>query len=72
MVREIMGSKALWRWAQFNYYTISENKALFIQKERFYGLLVPIFSNLLIDTKFGFKLMNNALKQEAEEKATHI
>ncbi|MGF7117062.1 SRPBCC family protein [Methanobacterium oryzae] len=47
---------------------ISENKVLFIQKERFYGVLVPILSNLLKDTKSGFELMNQALKQEAENK----
>lgn len=51
---------------------ISENKVLFIQKEKFYGLLVPIFSNLLKDTKSGFELMNNALKHEAEEKAVQV
>lgn len=41
---------------------INDNKVLFIQKERFYGILVLILSNLLKDTKFGFELMNNALK----------
>jgi hypothetical protein len=51
---------------------ISENKVLFIQKEKFYGLLVPIFSNLLKDTKSGFELMNNSLKHEAEEKAAQV
>ena len=47
---------------------IDDNKTLFIQKERFHGLLVPLLSNLLKNTKSGFELMNNALKQEAEEK----
>jgi hypothetical protein len=47
---------------------IDGNQVLFIQKERFYGLLVPILSNLLKDSKSGFELMNHALKKEAEEK----
>lgn len=51
---------------------ISENKVLFIQKERFSGLLVPIFSNLLKDTESGFKLMNKALKEESEKKRSHL
>lgn len=47
---------------------ISHDKVLFIQKERFNGLLVPFFSGLLKDTESGFEMMNNALKQIAEEK----
>lgn len=45
---------------------INENKVLFIQKEEFKGLFVPLFSRLLKDTESGFKLMNQALKREAE------
>jgi len=41
---------------------------LFIQKERFSGLLVPILSGMLKDTESGFELMNQALKEEAEKK----
>ena len=47
---------------------ISSDKVLFIQKERFTGLLVPFFSGLLKDTESGFMLMNKALKREAERK----
>ncbi|MGB7969823.1 MAG: SRPBCC domain-containing protein [Methanobacterium sp.] len=47
---------------------IEENKVLFIQKEQFNGLLVPLFTNMLKDTKLGFQMMNQKLKQKAEEK----
>jgi len=46
---------------------ISENKVLFIQKEKFSGLFIPFFSGLLKDTKSGFEMMNLALKKEAEK-----
>jgi len=36
--------------------------------ERFSGLLVPLFSNMLNNTKSGFQMMNEKLKQEAEKK----
>ncbi|MGZ7108407.1 MAG: SRPBCC family protein [Methanobacterium sp.] len=45
---------------------LSDKKTLFIQKERFNGILVPILSNLLKDTESGFEMMNQALKQKAE------
>jgi hypothetical protein len=48
---------------------ISDNKTLFIQKEKFSGILVSFLSNLLKDTKSGFELMNHALKQESEVKS---
>ena len=47
---------------------ISENKVLFIQKERFSGLFVPFLSGTLKDTQSGFEMMNHALKEEAENK----
>ena len=47
---------------------ISENKVLFIQKERFSGLFVPFLSGTLKDTESGFEMMNHALKEEAENK----
>jgi hypothetical protein len=47
---------------------IDENKVLFIQKERFNGLLVPLFTNMLKDTKSEFQMMNQKLKQESEKK----
>lgn len=46
---------------------INENEVLFVQKERFNGLLVPLFRNLLKDTKSGFQMMNQELKQKAEK-----
>ncbi len=45
---------------------LNEDKVLFIQKERFTGLLVPLFTNTLKDTKSGFEMMNEKLKQKAE------
>ena len=45
---------------------IDENKVLFIQKEKFTGLIVPLLSGMLKDTEDGFKMMNHALKIEAE------
>lgn len=47
---------------------INENKVLFIQKERFSGLFVPFFFGTLKDTESGFERMNQALKEEAENK----
>jgi len=39
----------------------------FIQKERFTGILVPLFKKkLLSDTKSGFEAMNEALKKVSE------
>ncbi len=49
---------------------IDENNVLFIQKERFTGLLVPLLSGMLKDTEAGFELMNQALKRESEKKAS--
>ncbi len=47
---------------------ITHDKTLFIQKEKFNGILVPFFSSLLKDTESGFQMMNQALKQISEEK----
>ncbi len=47
---------------------IDESKVLFIQKEQFNGLLVPLFTNILKDTELGFQMMNQNLKQEAEKR----
>ena len=47
---------------------IRENKVLFIQKERFSGLFVPVLLGTLKDTESGFEMMNHALKEEAENK----
>ncbi|MEN6591635.1 MAG: Polyketide cyclase / dehydrase and lipid transport [Methanobacterium sp. PtaU1.Bin097] len=46
---------------------IDENKVLFIQKEEFTGLFVPLVSSMLKDTESGFEAMNRALKREAED-----
>jgi hypothetical protein len=46
---------------------MGENKILFIQKEKFTGLLVPLVSRMLNDTESGFQMMNRALKREAED-----
>jgi len=46
---------------------IDDNTVLFIQKERFTGIFVPFFSKLLKNTKSGFEMMNQNLKQRAEE-----
>ncbi len=43
-----------------------EEKVRFIQAELFSGLLVPIFSRVIADTKWGFVAMNQALKERAE------
>jgi hypothetical protein len=47
---------------------VDESNVLFVQKEKFTGLLVPLFSNILKDTESGFEMMNQKLKQEAEKK----
>jgi hypothetical protein len=47
---------------------LNDNKTLFIQKERFNGILILFFSSLLKDTESGFKLMNKALKNISENK----
>ena len=48
--------------------TLNEDNVVFIQKERFSGLLVPLLSKMLNDTKSGFEMMNINLKQESEKK----
>jgi hypothetical protein len=46
---------------------INDNRARFIQRERFNGVLVPFFGRSLdTATKRGFKAMNEALKIRAE------
>jgi hypothetical protein len=42
---------------------------IFIQEEKFKGLLVPFFKKMiLVDTKANFDLMNKALKERVEAK----
>jgi hypothetical protein len=46
---------------------ITENHVLFIQREVFKGLLVPLFARQLdMETRNGFIEMNQALKERAE------
>jgi hypothetical protein len=47
---------------------IDENKVIFIQKEKFSGLFVPLVPGILKNTESGFKMMNQALKNEAEKR----
>jgi len=47
---------------------IDNSKILFTQKEQFTGLIVPFFTNMLKDTKSGFQMMNQKLKETAENK----
>jgi hypothetical protein len=45
----------------------SDQGSRFVQSERFNGLLVPIFGGALDKTEEGFRQMNAALKQRAED-----
>ena len=47
---------------------LDERSVLFVQKERFSGLLVPFLRNMLDNTKSGFEIMNHELKKEAEKR----
>jgi hypothetical protein len=51
---------------------INKDKILFIQKEKFTGIFVPILRGLLNNTKYGFEMMNQALKSKAEKKMKNI
>ena len=46
--------------------SIEPKKVLFIQKEKFTGILVPFLGGLFENTQKGFEMMNMALKSEAE------
>ncbi len=47
---------------------VEANRVLFVQREVFKGLMVPLFARWLgKDTRRGFKEMNEALKLRAEE-----
>ena len=46
---------------------LDEARVLFVQREEFRGLLVPLFSRSLdTNTRRGFEQMNHALKERAE------
>jgi len=47
---------------------ISENTTLFIHTEHFQGLLVWLMFPMLLKTKERFELMNEALKEEVEQR----
>ncbi len=49
---------------------LDEHHVRFIQSERFRGLLVPFFGNMLAKTRAGFEEMNRALKARAESSLT--
>lgn len=51
---------------------IDENKVLFIQKEKFTEVLVPILSGLLRNTEISFKMMDEALKKRSRKKIQGI
>nr|WP_243686744.1 hypothetical protein [Methanobacterium formicicum] len=61
-VRRLFDGEHSWTTEEIN-----EDKTLFIQKEVFTGLLVPLGSGLLKNTATGFEMMNPALKEEAEK-----
>ena len=43
-----------------------DNETLFVQRERFTGILVPLLGRQLEKTRRGFEQMNDALKRRAE------
>ncbi|TRX61322.1 SRPBCC domain-containing protein [Fulvivirga sp. M361] len=53
---------------RFEIKEIEHGQHLFIQKEQFSGLLVPLFwKKLDVGTRAGFVMMNEALKKRAEQ-----
>ena len=46
---------------------INEQTTLFVHGENFSGLLIPLFTKVFGNTKIGFELMNEALKQRCEK-----
>jgi hypothetical protein len=46
---------------------LTEERVHFVQREIFTGLLVPLFSSALEDTRRGFEEMNQALKERVEK-----
>ena len=46
---------------------IEKNRTRFVQSEKFSGLLVGLLGGTLATTSAGFKAMNTALKQQAEQ-----
>ncbi len=51
----------------FTIQSLGPTRVRFIQREKFKGLLVPLFATTLDDqTKRGFQAMNEALKRRAE------
>ena len=52
----------------FSIEPVESNRVRFIQREKFRGILVPLFANSLDkDTRRGFEEMNEALKNLAEQ-----
>lgn len=53
----------------FTIVPLDENKVMFVQRERFIGILVPLFwlIGVFKNTLGGFEAMNQALKERAEQ-----
>ena len=47
--------------------SLGDNRVRFLQHEKFTGVLVPLFGNVLANTKRGFDEMNQSLKERAEQ-----
>ena len=51
----------------FEIHPMGEGRVRFVQRERFGGMLVPMFWKTMdTDTREGFEQMNKALKERAE------
>ncbi|MFT8351406.1 SRPBCC domain-containing protein [Clostridium saccharoperbutylacetonicum] len=46
----------------------NDGTTTFIQREKFYGILVPLLKNSLGNIKAGFELMNEKIKEIREKK----
>jgi hypothetical protein len=56
---------------RFDLEPLPGGRTRFTQAERFAGLLVPLFSGTLADTRRGFEEMNAALKARVEQPTDH-
>ena len=53
----------------FELYENTDSSTTFVQREKFTGILVPLFKKMLdVNTVQGFQLMNKKLKEIAEQK----
>ena len=51
----------------FKLFEIGNNQTKFIHGEEFSGVLIPLMGKVLKNTKVGFELMNESLKNECEK-----